>query len=85
MPRGGVDHQAHRLVDHDYVPILIYHVQRNVLGPRVNGLRVGEGKAQLSARGEAVVFFDRPPVQKDRSLFQQPLGGGPGQLGDRPG
>ncbi len=29
---SGVDDKAGRLVDHDHVPVLIHHVQRNVLG-----------------------------------------------------
>ena len=49
VPRRRVDHHPHRLIDHDDVLVLIDHIQGDVLGNQVDGLRVGEDRLQRLA------------------------------------
>ena len=72
---GGVDHQTHRLIDHDHVAVLIDHVQRDVLGTDVHRHRLGPVQADLVAGGGLIVLFHRRAVDADPALLQQPLGG----------
>ena len=76
---GGVDHQAHRLVHHDHVVVLKHHVQGDVLGLHVDGLRVGQGEGHLVPGGGLIVLLHRRAVDGDGPLLQQALGGGAGQ------
>ena len=82
---GGVDHQAHRLVDHDHVSVLIDHVQGNILGHHIQRLRVREGDFQLLSGAQTVIFPQGLTPQGDHSLLQQLLGGRPGQVREASG
>ena len=79
MSGGGVDHHAHRLIYHDHIPVLVHHVQRDVLGEDVHRLGVGEENLHHIAGGGAVILFQRFPAAGHRPVLQQALGGGAGQ------
>ena len=85
MAGGGVDHQAHRLVDGDDVVVLIDDVQGDVLGHHVDGGGVGQHQHQLVPGIGLVVLLYRLAVEGDRPLLQQLLGRRAGELGQLPG
>ena len=70
---GRVNHHALRLVDHQQVIILVHNIKRNVLGLRLNGLRVGQCHTVNSTGGYLVFFVDGRAVPGDKPLLDQPL------------
>ena len=79
---GGVDHQAHGLVDHDDILVLEDHVQGDVLGDGLQGHRVGDDHGDLIPDVQPLVFLQGLVLPVDPPLLQELLGGGPGQVGE---
>ena len=85
VARRRVDHHAHGLVHHDHVPVLIHHVQRDVLGPGLRLLRLRQRHLQHLSRLDPQVLRHRAAPVRNASLLQKPGGGGPGQPLQPPG
>ena len=77
---SGMDHQPHRLIHHNHVVILVYHVQRDILRHDLHRLRVGKQHLHHHAGGGLGVLFQRLSPAGHHPLFQQALGGGAGQV-----
>ncbi len=80
MPRSRMDHQPRRLVDHDHVPVLIGHVQRDLLWQGLNGLRLREGGLHRLPAVEPGALGSGPAVHRHLPRLDEPGGGGPGQF-----
>ena len=80
VSRGRMDYQPRRFVDHDHVPVLIGHVQRDVLGQGLDGLRLREGDLHRLPAGEPGALGDGPAIYRHPSCLDEPGGSGPGQL-----
>ena len=85
MAGRRMDDESFRLVDDDDVVVLVDHVQWNVLRGVFRGLRLRDLHVQDRPGRELRIFLDRPPVQRDGPVLQQPLHGAAAQLREQRG
>ena len=85
VARGRVDHQPSRLVHHNYVLVLIHHIQGDVLGQGLGWLRVRQLRLHQLPALQAAALGGGPSRHRHPAGFDEPRRGGAGQLRDAAG
>ena len=80
MARRRMDHQALGLIDDQNVPVLVDHVQGNVLGHKLRLADLRQEDVKLLTGLGLGVFLHGPAAARHAALLQQPLDGAAGQL-----
>jgi hypothetical protein len=75
-----VDDHPGGLVDHGEVFVLVDDVQRDLLGPHLHGVGLGNLEVDGVAGGNAVRGVGRVPVDKDEVAFDQASGRGAAEV-----
>ena len=75
VPRRGVHDHAARLVYDDDVPVLIHHVQRDILRDKLGILRFGQEHLKAVPRGALIIFLHGLAAEQNRAVLYQALGG----------
>ena len=83
VSRRGVYHHTDGLVDHQKVPVLVHHVQRNILRLCGRGGGVGQIDGQDVACRHKFLLSDRGPVAKHAPRLTQTGGGSTGEIAHR--
>ena len=68
-----MNHHSLWLVHHQQERVLVDNFQRNVLGYRFNGLRVGQNNLHHHPRHSLLFFVDRPSAGRHLSVLHQGL------------
>ena len=84
VPRRGVDHHPHRLIDHDDVLVLIDHIQRDILRQGVRRLRLRHEDLYRLRPAQFAALGRRPPVYRHLLPGNKPRRRGAGQLRQTP-
>ena len=75
VPRRGVHDHAARLVYDDDVPVLIHHVQRDILRDKLGILRFGQEHLKAVPRGALIILLHGLAAEQNRAVLYQALGG----------